>query len=351
MKKINLSYPIYIGQNILKDLQQLFPLHTYSKIVVISDQNVIAALGQKFRSNLNFKHEHIIVPPGEKEKNIHTVIMIWQKLLEAGCDRKSLVINIGGGVISDMGGFAASTYMRGIDFINIPTTLLSQVDASVGGKTGIDFSEIKNLIGTFQQPKAVIIDIETLKTLPDRQFIEGFGEIIKHGLIRDKKYYQFVTSKKPKEFTDKELISIIESSCEIKSDIVRNDEKENGARKLLNFGHTLGHAVETESLQTENPLFHGEAIALGMIAEAKISQLKNFITNKTVTEIIQNIKNAGLPVKIKINTENVLKIIESDKKKSFGKIKWTLLKETGKAVIDQEVNETVIKEALEIIIK
>ncbi|MDE2025755.1 MAG: 3-dehydroquinate synthase, partial [Patescibacteria group bacterium] len=195
------TYPIFIGSGILRKIESLIPVEKYGKIIVITD-NVIEKVLFKNKPELFSKETHTIVLPfGERAKNIETVEEIWRELLELNCDRSSLIVNIGGGVISDVGGFAASTFMRGIDFINAPTTLLSQVDASVGGKTGVNFEDIKNIVGTIQQPKAVVIDVETLASLPIRILKEGFGEIIKHGLIADKTYFEKVTAKKPEAFT------------------------------------------------------------------------------------------------------------------------------------------------------
>ncbi|MDP3733440.1 MAG: 3-dehydroquinate synthase family protein, partial [Candidatus Daviesbacteria bacterium] len=234
---------IFVGLDLIPKLSHLVNFKKYSKIFIITDtvvgKHYLSAIKKSFP-----KAKQIIIDPGEKAKNIETVKKIWQKLLFAGCDRKSIVLNVGGGVTGDIGGFAAATYMRGIDFIQIPTTLLAQADASVGGKVAVNFAKVKNLIGSFNQPIAVFCDINFLSTLPDREFISGFAEVIKHGIIADKKYFDFVTSKKPKDFTKQELIKIILGSIKIKAAIVNKDEKETGQRRLLNFGHTIGHAIE-----------------------------------------------------------------------------------------------------------
>src|SRR5690606_32174448 len=205
---------------------------------------------------------------GEENKNIDFCIGIWKMLLDFGAERNSLLINLGGGVVTDMGGFAASTYKRGIDFVQIPTTLLSQVDASIGGKTGIDLDTVKNIIGTFTQPEAVYINVDFLNTLDKRQLVSGFAEMIKHDFIFDASYFEDL-----KGFSfDRPDEDLIYRSVGIKNEVVKQDPKESGLRKILNFGHTIGHAVETYSIDNDdNPLLHGEAIAVGMICEAYLS--------------------------------------------------------------------------------
>ncbi|MDE2589043.1 MAG: 3-dehydroquinate synthase, partial [Patescibacteria group bacterium] len=321
------TYPIFIGSEILRKIESLIPVEKYGKIIVITD-NVIEKVLFKNKPELFSKETHTIVLPfGERAKNIETVEEIWRELLELNCDRSSLIVNIGGGVISDVGGFAASTFMRGIDFINAPTTLLSQVDASVGGKTGVNFEDIKNIVGTIQQPKAVVIDVETLASLPTHIMKEGFGEIIKHGLIADKTYFEKVTAKKPETFTKEELIEIITRSCEIKADIVEQDINESGLRRLVNFGHTIGHALEAASHETNNPLLHGEAVSIGMIAESYISLEKRLISKNDFETIIERISYSGLPTKISgLNKDVVLEKMHHDKKQEKGEIQWTLIK-------------------------
>lgn len=341
------QYPIFIGNNLIKHIADHIEIQKYSRIFVITDEIIAPLLLKKLLQALPENTHAITLPAGEKAKNIETVQIIWKAMKDANLDRKSLVINLGGGVIGDMGGFAAATYMRGTNFLQIPTTLLSQIDASVGGKTGVDFAEIKNFIGLFQQPVAVVIDTGTLQTLPRREFISGFSEIIKHGLITDAVYFEKVTSKRPEEFSQDELTDIIARSCEIKKEIVEQDEKESGIRKLVNFGHTIGHAIESLSLETEHPLLHGEAISIGMVAEAKISQLENLISEEDVTTIKNALENAGLPTKTKItDKEKIKNKMQSDKKNVGGKINFTLLTRIGKAEINQTVSDETIEQTL-----
>src|SRR3989344_3985166 len=227
--KVLNQYDVIIGLDLLQNLNSLFDFSKYSKIIIITDSNIDRIYSEKI--GLGKEVEKIVINPGEENKNFETVQEIWKQLQRIGSDRKSLVINLGGGVVGDMGGFAASTYMRGIDFLQIPTTLLAQVDASIGGKVGVNFNGIKNLIGSFNQPIGVVCDILLLKTLPDREFIEGFGEIIKHGVIADKEYFNLVTSKNPREFSDEELVEIVEKSCRIKKKIIEEDVLEKNIRR------------------------------------------------------------------------------------------------------------------------
>lgn len=330
---------IFVGLDLIPTLSRLVNFKKYSKIFVITDPAVDKYCFPAFKKS-SLQVEKIVISAGEKAKNIETVKKIWQKLLALGCDRKSLIINLGGGAILDIGGFAAATYERGVDFMQIPTTLLAQVDASVGGKVAVNFAGIKNLIGSFNQPVAVFCDINFLSTLPDRELISGFAEIIKHGLVAHKKYFDFVTSKKPKAFSQEELVKIVLGSVKIKADIVSKDEKETGPRRILNFGHTIGHAIEALSQNTKNPLLHGEAVSIGMVAEAKISGVK-------VNKIKQVLINAGLPVDLPdFPVEQVLEKIKSDKKSEGGEINWTLITSIGKGVINQQVNKYILKKIL-----
>lgn len=343
---------IFVGNQTLEKIASLINLNKYSQIFIITDQNVKSALLKRVLLNLPANTASIILPAGEKEKNIENIQKIWKAMLNARCDRKSLVINLGGGMITDLGGFAASTYMRGIDFLNIPTTLLAQVDASVGGKVGFDFANVKNLIGTFDQPVAVIIDISTLVSLPKREFISGFAEIIKHGLVTDKKYFDLTTSKQPLEFTQNEIAEIIFKSIQIKAKIVQNDETEKGIRKSLNFGHTVGHAVESLSLESSTPLLHGEAISIGMIAETIIAHLLKMISVSDLQLIRQSLINAGLPVSFTyLKIDKIIQKMQSDKKNEKGEINFTLLCGIGKTAINQNVPDALVIQALKQITK
>jgi len=356
MKKITISfsapgpkrdYPIFIGSHLIEKIATLTDFSHYTKLFIITDQTVAPLFLKKLQENLPATAEAIILPSGEKTKDIMYLTNIWKAMIAAQLDRKSLVINLGGGVIGDIGGFSASTYMRGIAFINIPTTLLAQVDESVGGKTMIDFDGIKNIVGTFYQPSAVIIDVETIKTLPERQMFSGFAEIIKHGLINDKNYFEKVTSKKPMEFTQTELIEIIERSNVIKAEIVRNDENEKDLRKIVNYGHNIGHAIEALSLETNSPLLHGEAVSIGMVVESEISRLMGLLSEKETHVIKNSLIKSGLPTNMpNFTIDEIINKMKLDKKNVGDKLIFTLLKQIGEGVINQTVTEETIKKAL-----
>ena len=342
---------IIIGNNLLSKINQLFDFDRFSTVAVLTDTNVAKHWLLTVKRSLKQKISEIIIKQGEKEKNIKTVRKIWGKMFENGLDRQSLLINLGGGVICDMGGFAASTFMRGIDFINIPTTLLAQVDASVGGKNGIDFQGIKNSIGIFENPMGVVIDVSTLKTLPKRELVSAFGEIIKHGVISGRKYFDLVTSKIPEEFSQEELIRIVKQSVEIKSNIVKEDPEENNLRKVLNFGHTIGHAIESLSWKTNKPLLHGEAVAVGIIAESKLSNLLGMLSKKDFLTIEKTICQTGLPTRIEnLSINDILRIMAFDKKNTNKKILWSLPERVGRVDINVEVPDDLVIKAIKFIL-
>ena len=267
---------------------------------------------------------------------------------EAGCDRKSLVVILGGGVVGDMAAFAASTYMRGVAFAQVPTSLVAQVDSSVGGKAGFDFDGIKNLIGTFAQPAAVIIDTDTLETLPERELVAGFAEMFKHGLIRDAEYFTHLSQKPPKDYTAAQLADFIARSVRLKSEIVANDEREAGERKIVNFGHTVGHAVEALSWESREPLLHGEAVAIGMVVEAELSQFKGYLSAQDVQRIRQVLGAAGLPTAVPAYPiEKLFEKMAMDKKNERGKVLFTLLKRIGEAIYNETVSDDVLRRTLQ----
>lgn len=339
---------IIIGNNLLSKINQLFDFSCFSTVVILTDTNVNKHWLLPVKKSIKQKTLEIIIKSGENEKNIETVKNIWKKMFDLGLDRKSLLINLGGGVICDLGGFAASTFMRGIDFLNIPTTLLAQVDASVGGKTGIDFDEIKNAIGIFKNPASIIIDVSTLKTLPKRELIAAFGEIIKHGVIDSKKHFDLVTAKKPEEFNQNELVEIIKKSTQLKLKIVEKDFKETtGLRRTLNFGHTIGHAIETLCLKRKNLLLHGEAVAIGMVGESKLAQLMRLLSKKDFLTIEKAITNAGLPMRIRgLSSKDILHVISFDKKNIRKKILFSLPERIGKVAFNVEAPKELIVNAL-----
>ncbi len=360
MKKIDIripgypkQYPVIIGANILDQIAEYVDFERYSSIFICTDTNVAPLYAQKLQDVLSNQLDNIsisqcIFEAGEKNKNMSTVETAYKALVKSKADRRTLLINLGGGVVSDMGGFIASTFLRGIPFLTIPTTLESMVDASVGGKTGINFENLKNYIGVFASPEAILIDVDTLKTMPERAYIQGFAEVIKHGLIQDRSYYNRISQKKPTMYSPEELKEIIGGSVQIKADIVQQDPHEKGIRKILNFGHTVGHVLESLSLETNQPLFHGEAVAIGMIAEAYISKCEGMLSEDEFDEVEKSINNAGLPTRFKtaIPLDHIIQMLHTDKKTEKGSVKWTLLSGIGKAEFNIVVNEKFAKEGV-----
>ena len=287
-------------------------------------------------------HLIIEIKSGELNKNLRTCEQIWEALTKSGFSRKSLLVNVGGGVIGDMGGFAASTYKRGVRFVNYPTTLLAMVDANIGGKLGIDFMGLKNHIGLFNNPEMILIFTDFLKTLPARELRSGFGEVIKHGLIRDESYWNKTISA---QFPDMEWKKVIQRSVEIKSEVVKEDPKENGLRKILNYGHTLGHAVETWYLNNQKSLLHGEAIAVGMILEAHLSFQLGLLDEKSLDGITSYITSVYEDIAIP-PMENLMELMGQDKKNVGNEINFSLLEKIGKCVYDMKVDEKMIAAAI-----
>lgn len=346
------GYTIYVGKDLSGRLGSLLDLNRYSSLFVVTDDAVPAAFLKDLLAPLPQGTSCLKLPSGDRNKGMNAVQKIWTALHEAGCDRKSLVINLGGGVIGDLGGFAASTYMRGVDFVNVPTTLLSQVDASIGGKTGFNFAGVKNLVGTFDQPAGVVIDVNTIGSLPERELVSGFAEVIKHGLIHDRHYFDQATSKKPAEFSPDELTDIISGSCRIKLAIIKDDIRESGARKLVNFGHSVGHAVEALSHEVGRPLLHGEAISIGMAAEAGIAVKLGLLDAGDLESVVKALRNAGLPVSVRgMEPVRIIAKMRSDKKNVAGRLNFTLIDRIGHAIYDQQVPETTVIEALHTVLE
>ncbi len=343
----SIGYPIYFSDS-LTQLVNFIKQGKYSRFFILTDENTsthcLPLLKEKLGDNED-AYDLIEINAGEESKDIDFCIGVWKMLIDFGADRKSLMVNLGGGVVSDLGGFAASTFKRGIDFVHVPTTLLSQVDASVGGKTGIDIDSIKNIIGTFTQPKAVFIEYDFLKTLPARQILSGLAEMLKHGLICDAAYWDQLKVSDLK----KPAAELIYRSIEIKNKVVIEDPKEMGIRKSLNFGHTVGHAVETYSLLNDGnkALSHGEAIAIGMICEAYLSHKKTGLSADSLTEIVNVINKLYPKYNILESTfDELYTYMQKDKKNENGKINCTFLKEIGQYSIDNICTKDELYESL-----
>ncbi len=316
----------------------------YSRIAVLVDENTEKSCYPRIAIDLP-SHDLIRILSGESNKNLKGCQSIWTQLTQLNYDRNSLLVNLGGGVIGDMGGFCAATFKRGIDFINIPTTLLAQVDASVGGKLGVDFEDFKNHIGLFQSPKTVIINTEFLDTLSERQLRSGYSEVLKHSLIASGSSWTEVSRQ---NFLDLDWKKVVPESVEIKQRFVAHDPKEAGLRKILNFGHTIGHAIEAHHLSRQQDLLHGEAIAAGMVAETWLSTLKKGLADSQLNEICdQLISTFG---KITLRTEELDRIVElttQDKKNVNSDVRCVLLEEIGRAAYDVSVKAHEIRSALE----
>ncbi len=351
-KKISASYEIFIGQDILDRIGMILSKNDYaSRYVIITDSNVGTLHGERFLMTLKEMGtpvDMIEFPAGEASKNIDTMLDIIKKLIGLGVDRRSALIALGGGVVGDIVGFVASVYMRGIPYYQIPTTLLAQVDSSIGGKTAIDLPEGKNLLGSFYQPSGVFIDLSFLNTLPPREFNCGMAEIAKYGIIDDVELFNLLESE-IKAIRDRDmtrLSMIIGRSCRIKKGIVEIDEKESGLRRILNFGHTIGHAIEAE---LDYSISHGDAVSIGMVAAARISEKLKYLHSEDRERIESLIKDIGLPYRIpgSINTEGILSRLKMDKKKEEDIIKFVLLKKLGMPFVKGGVPEEIIKTTID----
>ena len=346
MERISLAdYDILVG-DVWPAFNELLDHSNYAKIVVLVDENTRQHCLPVLLSNLEIKNLEVLeIKSGEVHKNITTCEQIWKELIDYQVSRDTLMINLGGGVIGDMGGFCASTFKRGIDFIQIPTTLLSQVDSSIGGKLGIDFGSIKNSIGLFKNPKAVFIVPDFLDTLPEREIRSGFAEMIKHGFIADQQIWKDL--KKIDSFENVDWLPQIVPSLMVKKQIVETDPFEKNVRKKLNFGHTIGHAIESLALETEKPLLHGEAIAAGMICEAWLSMKSGKLSKEALNEIADYILKIFGKVHLKESTfPDLIALMKNDKKNQGTAINFTFLAQPGEALINQSSTEKTIIESL-----
>lgn len=342
------NHPIYFNEKGYEALNEHLRNNKYSNLFIIVDSNTNESCLPKLLPVLetDLTIEIIEFENGEINKNIETCVEIWNVLTELGADRKSLVINLGGGVVTDLGGFVASTFKRGIDFINIPTTLLAMVDASVGGKNGVDLGNLKNQIGVFNLPVMVLVNTEFLETLPQNEMRSGLAEMLKHGLIFDKDYWEKFLDLKELDYAD--FDTLIHRSVAIKNEIVTNDPTEKNIRKSLNFGHTLGHAIESYFLENaqKTTLLHGEAIAVGMILESYIAYKKSLLTNAEYVEIKEAIKAIFDDIVFDTNDiDPILELLIHDKKNEYGSIQFALIDGIGNIKINQLVENELILEA------
>lgn len=342
------NHPIYFNEKGYEALNEHLRNNKYSNLFIIVDSNTNESCLPKLLPILetDLTIEIIEFENGEINKNIETCVEIWNVLTELGADRKSLVINLGGGVVTDLGGFVASTFKRGIDFINIPTTLLAMVDASVGGKNGVDLGNLKNQIGVFNLPVMVLVNTEFLETLPQNEMRSGLAEMLKHGLIFDKNYWEKFLDLKELDYAD--FDTLIHRSVAIKNEIVTIDPTEKNIRKSLNFGHTLGHAIESYFLESDQKttLLHGEAIAVGMILESYIAYKKSLLNNAEYVEIKEAIKAIFDDIAFDTNDiDPILELLIHDKKNEYGSIQFALIDGIGNIKINQLVENELILEA------
>ena len=340
-------YDILLEQNfqmLLPTLQKI-GYASSQKVCIVTDSNIASLYLEELTAILQTYFGSVIsfsFPAGEENTTLFTVQNLYQTLIEEHFERRDILLAFGGGVTGDLTGFAAATYLRGIDFIQIPTSLLSQVDSSIGGKTGVDFSQYKNMVGAFYQPKLVYMNLSLLATLPKEQFVSGMGEIIKHGLIRSKGYFDWI-SKHTEQIVRLEpnvIEELIYESCLIKRGVVERDPKENGERALLNFGHTVGHAIEKLS---DFRLSHGQCVGLGMAAACRISFETGKLAKDAYEQVSHILQEFGLPVSVShLSAADILAVSKSDKKMSKGKIKFILLDSIGSAYIETGLSDVQI---------
>ncbi len=355
MKTLNVdlgerSYPIFIGSDLLENSELVSPFLEKSRAVVVTNSVVAPLYLEKIKRLLGSRYDSsVILPDGEQYKNLDSVGLIYEHLLRGKYDRKTVLIALGGGVVGDITGFAAATFQRGIRFIQIPTTVLALVDSSVGGKTGVNHSLGKNMIGSFHQPQCVIADMAFLNTLPRREIRAGFAEVLKYGLIGNADFFDWLifNSQALLDLDYDYLCETVHICCKAKAEVVSADEKESGKRALLNLGHTFGHAIETAT--GYGKLLHGEAVAIGMVMAADLSRRLGMLNSSAAPEIRNALENEfGFSVipPASISANKYMELMRSDKKVEQGKIKFILLKAIGSAVITQDVNEKALKETL-----
>jgi 3-dehydroquinate synthase len=342
------AYPIHIGSGLISRAELYAPHLAGGSAAIVTDGVVAPLYLETVRLALRgARVAEIVVPHGEQAKSWETLNRVFDALLEARCGRDTLIVALGGGVIGDLAGFAAAVYQRGVAFVQVPTTLLAQVDSSVGGKTAINHALGKNMIGAFHQPRAVISDVATLDTLPERELRAGLAEVIKHGLTLDAAFVEWlernieVLRARQRE----PLIHAVRRSCELKARIVAEDERESGARALLNFGHTFGHAIEAAT--GYGPWLHGEAVAAGMVMAAELSALMGHLRKIEVSRVRELLKRAGLPVNgPAVAPERLLELMTLDKKAAKGRTRFVVLEAIGRAVLRADIDDAAVRRAV-----
>jgi 3-dehydroquinate synthase len=351
--KVNLGkncYEIKIGPGMLKRAgEELFKLGFRGQAVIISNPSIYSLWGEKASVSLKsagFTVSAIEVPDGEEYKSLEQAGKLYEKMSQLQAERRTPVLALGGGVIGDLAGFVAATYMRGVPFIQLPTSLLAQVDSSAGGKVAVNHGKLKNIIGSFYQPGLVLADTETMKTLPSHEFINGMAEVIKYGVILDRDLFQKLEkgTTQLKTLDETLLEEIVSRSIGLKAGIVEKDERDTGMRNILNYGHTVGHAIETVS---DLKIKHGNAVAVGMVAAGRISEKMGLLPHQETVRIESLILNTGLPVNIPgLEVSKILDAMEHDKKKYNGKVRFILLKTIGDALISDDVNMDLVEQTL-----
>ncbi|MCX2524372.1 3-dehydroquinate synthase [Larsenimonas rhizosphaerae] len=344
------SYPIHVGPGLLGRKELLAPYITGSQVMIVTNDTVADLYLDVVRSMLpDLDVAEVVLPDGEQFKTLECLETIWDALLTAGFNRRCTLIALGGGVIGDMTGFAAASYQRGVDFIQIPTTLLSQVDSSVGGKTGINHPRGKNMIGAFWQPRVVLADTSVLATLSDREFSAGMAEVIKYGLIHDSDFLDFLEGSMPALLARESvaLTHAIVRSCEIKADIVNQDETEQGIRAILNLGHTFGHAIE--NAMGYGTWLHGEAVSAGMNMAVTLSRNLDWLTDADVERTGRILQAAGLPLRPPsgVSTARFLELMRLDKKNVNARMRLVLLSRPGQACVTEEVPESLLTRTID----
>ncbi len=343
------SYPIHIGQGLLQQSELVRP-HIKGKSAVVVSNTTVAPLYLQATEGLleGLKHSAVILPDGEEYKNLDTLNQIYTHLLEQRADRKTTLIALGGGVVGDMTGYAAASYQRGVDFIQIPTTLLAMVDSSVGGKTGVNHPLGKNMIGAFHQPQCVLIDTDTLNTLEDRELSAGIAEVVKYGLIRDPEFLQWLDTNMGRLLSrDPEALTYaIHRSCEHKAEVVAADERESGQRALLNLGHTFGHAIE--AAMGYGKWLHGEAVATGMVMAAELSQQMGWVSSEDVAYVRHILQRANLPVDppAEMSGDDFMRYMSVDKKVLDGTLRLVLMKSLGESIVTADFDADALRRVL-----